>query len=318
MELITNKIFLEHDTGNHPENKSRLLCYPAIQEKPIPNGEQYLELIHPREYLQFVKDVCGRGQSFDQDTVTSPGTWAAATAAAAAAVMASESNDFALVRPPGHHAYRMRPSGFCIFNNIAIATEYQRRQGKKVFILDFDGHWGDGTADIFLEDNDVLYTSLHQFPAFPGGGWAEEIGSGKGKGYSVNVPLPVASGDDVFFKGLDVILQAARAFDPDVVAVSAGFDAHQADPLLELNLSTKAYYRVGELLRNNFPNVFAVLEGGYNVKVLSSCIDNFLAGINGRSAIGGEQPTHSTALVQEEFERRISRLLSAHKGFKLL
>lgn len=317
MDVIANKIFLAHDTGNHPENKTRLLYYPA-QETSIIDGEEYLELIHPKDYLRFVKDVCQRGQSFDPDTITSPGTWAAATAAVGAAVMASQSNDFALVRPPGHHAYRMRSSGFCIFNNIAVAVERLRRQGKKVFILDFDGHWGDGTADIFSENNDVLYTSLHQFPAFPGGGWGEEIGSGKGKGYTINIPLPVASGDDIFFKGLDVIFQAALAFKPDVVAVSAGFDAHQADPLLELNLSAKAYHEVGKLLKENFSGTFAVLEGGYNVKVLPSCIDNFLAGINGKPAVGDVQPTRSSVPVIEEFERRLSIVHSAHKGFKLL
>lgn len=318
MDIIYNSISLGHDTGNHPENRSRLLSYPALKESQIIDGNEFLELIHPAAYIAHIKTVCRLGQPFDQDTRTSPGTLAAATAAVGAAVMASQSNGFALVRPPGHHAYRERASGFCIFNNIAIAVERLRRQGKKVFILDFDGHWGDGTADIFYAHNDVLYASLHQYPAFPGGGTDAESGSGKARGFTINVALPPESGDDVFFKGMEIVMTAALKFKPDVVAVSAGFDAHQHDPLLQLCLSSKAYHRVGEMLFGNFRDVFAVLEGGYNAKYLPLCIDNFLAGIHGKPAIGDERPTHSSVKVLEEFDMRISHLLSAHKGFGLL
>lgn len=318
MDIIYNKIFLEHDTGEHPENKTRLLSYPSRPEKEIIDGIEFLELIHPADYVKFAKEVCYSGEPFDQDTCTSPGTWAAATASVGAAVMASQTNGLALVRPPGHHAYRTRASGFCVFNNIAVAVERLRRQGKKVFILDFDGHWGDGTADIFGEYNDVLYASLHQYPAFPGGGSETEIGTGKGKGLTINVPLPPQSGDDVFFNGLEPIMAAAIKFKPDAVAVSAGFDAHQHDPLLQLSLSSKAYHRVGEMLKGDFRDIFAVLEGGYNVKYLPLCIDNFLAGINGNPSVGDEPPTRSIEDVSEEFDSRLSRLLSAHRGMGLL
>ncbi len=315
MEIIYNKIFLSHDTGNHPENKSRLLSYPALRETPIIDGQEFLPLIHPKPYIAYVQEACRYGEAFDQDTVTSPGTFDAAVAAVGAAVMASDSKGFALVRPPGHHAYRERSTGFCIFNNIAVAVEHQRRQGKKVFILDFDGHWGDGTADIFYEYDDVFYASLHQYPAFPGGGSQEEIGAGPGQGYTLNVPMPPGSGDDVFLKGMEIILTAARAFKPDIVAVSAGFDSHQHDPLLNLRLSSKAFYYVGDMLSKNFSNIFAVLEGGYNIEFLPNCIDNFLAGINGKQALGTERSTHSETNVLEEFDTRLAGLRSAHKRF---
>lgn len=318
MDIIYNKIFLGHDTGNHPENKARLLSYPALKETPIIDGEEFLELIHPASYISLVKEACRQNRSFDQDTRTSPGTWAAAVAAVGAAVMASQSNGFAFVRPPGHHAYRERASGFCIFNNIAIAVERLRRQGKKVLIIDFDGHWGDGTSDIFYQNNDVLYASLHQYPAFPGGGSETEIGSGKGKGLTINVPLPPESGDDVFLKSMDVVMGAALKFKPDAVAVSAGFDSHQHDPLLQLCLSSKAYHRAGEMLCREFRDIFAVLEGGYNTNVMPVCIDNFLAGIHGQRAVGDERSTHSSVKVLEEFDMRLSHLLSAHKGQGLL
>ena len=318
MDIIYNSIFLAHDTGNHPENKSRLLSYPALKETPLIDGEEFLEIVHSTAHILSVKEACRHGRSFDPDTHASTGSYAAAVGAVGAAVMASQTNNFALVRPPGHHAYRERSSGFCIFNNIAVAAEHLRRQGKKVFILDFDGHWGDGTADIFYGSNDVLYVSLHQYPAFPGGGTDAEAGSGKGKGFTINVALPPESGDDIFLKGMEVIMSAALKFKPDVVAVSAGFDAHQHDPLLQLCLSSKVYHRVGEMLSREFCEVFAVLEGGYNTKYLPLCIDNFMAGINGKPAVGDERSTHSSVKVLEEFDMRLSHLLSAHKGHGLL
>ncbi len=318
MNILYNKIFLDHDTGNHPENKSRLLSYPDLKETSIVDGSEFLELIHTPAHISFVQEVCRNRRSFDGDTHTSAGSYAAAVAAVGAAVMASDSQGFALVRPPGHHAYRERASGFCIFNNISIAVERLRRQGKKIFILDFDGHWGDGTADIFYAYNDVLYTSLHQYPAFPGGGTDAEAGTGKGQGFTINVALPPESGDDVFLKGMDVIMAAALKFKPDIVAVSAGFDAHQHDPLLQLCLSSKAYHRAGEMLTREFRDVFAVLEGGYNTKYLPLCIDNFLAGMNGKPALGDERSTHSSVKVLEEFDMRLSHLLSAHKSYGLL
>ena len=148
-------------------------------------------------------------------------------------------------------------------------------------ILDIDGHLGDGTSHIFYHDPNVLFCSLHQYPAFPGNGWVDEIGSGPGQGFTINLPLPPGSADDIFWQGMSFLQSIAEVFRPDVVAISAGFDAHHSDPLLQLGLSLNCYFRCGVWLRDHFKNVFAVLEGGYNLNTLPKAINQFYHGING-------------------------------------
>jgi len=306
MELIYNSIFLEHDTGNHPENKSRLLSLGDLPETEIENGEKYLTLVHTPEYIEKVKETCKEGGMLDADTIASRQSYEAAIYAVGATVLASEIGGFALVRPPGHHAYPNYGSGFCLFNNIAIAVQKLINEGKKVLIFDFDGHLGDGTETIFYNSNKALFWSLHLFPAFPGTGDADEIGSENGRGYTINVPLPTESGDDVFFEGINTFLPAAKEFNPDVVAISAGFDAHQSDFLLRLRLSLNAFYKIGRLISSNFDNVFATLEGGYNTEFLPKCIYNFLDGINNEEQRFFEAETDSWIQTHDEFEGRIS------------
>jgi acetoin utilization deacetylase AcuC-like enzyme len=222
--------------------------------------------------------------------------------------MASQTNDFALVRPPGHHAYRTRASGFCLFNNIAVAVQKLVNEDKRILIIDIDGHYGNGTADIFYTTNKVLYCSLHQYPAFPRNGFVNEIGEGEGKGFNINIPLPPSSGDDLFRDGCEIIFSIARMFKPNAVAVSAGFDAHHADPLLNLRLSANSFYWVGQKLRENFTNIFAVLEGGYNTDYLPDCVYNFINGINGDKIKLEENSTSSTEYATEEYQRRMKML----------
>lgn len=306
MHLIYNPIFLEHDTGMYPENKKRLLTLEDLPEQEVINGEKYLSLVHSKEYIEKIREYCEREEDLDIDTKVSKESYKAAIHAVGATVMASENGGFALTRPPGHHAHRDKTSGFCLFNNIAIASQRLAESGKRVLIFDFDGHYGDGTAQIFYESNAVMYWSIHQFPYFPGGGDATDIGEGKGKGYTLNIPLPADSGDEIFMDAIESFLPVAEKFKPDVVGLSAGFDSHQYDMLTGLRISANAYYKVGRLFGEKFDNVFASLEGGYNIRIFSDCLLNFLAGINQEEMPYTEKETDSMIQVYYEYEGRKS------------
>ena len=306
--MLYNKIFLSHDTGSHPENIKRLQAFGDLEETNIESGLPYLALVHPESHIKIIREACACNDMLDQDTLTSPGSFEAAVHAAGAAVMASQSGGFALARPPGHHAYAARAGGFCLFNNIAVAAQKLVNEGKRVFIFDIDGHYGNGTSDIFYNTDKILYASLHQYPAFPGNGFVDELGAGEGRGFNINVPLPPGSGDDLFHEGCEYILSIARKFKPDAVAVSAGFDAHHSDPLLNLRLSANSFHWVGKSLSENFNHVFAVLEGGYNTDYLPKCVYNFIDGINGEKMRFIEDETVSHVRVADEFRRRMEML----------
>lgn len=308
MRLIYNKIFLEHDTGMHPENKKRLEVFGGLDETKIESGEPYLQIIHTKEHIREVKKACASGKSLDSDTITSKKTYDAAIYAVGASVMASRTGDFALVRPPGHHAYPDRSSGFCIFNNLAIAVQKLVNEGKKVLIFDFDSHLGDGTQKIFYSTDKVFYWSIHQYPAFPGRGWVNEVGSGKGKGFTLNVPLPPKTADDLFLLSIRKFIPLVKKFKADVVALSAGFDGYQEDLLLDLKLSYNSYYELGKIVRDNFSNYFATLEGGYNTKALPCCVYNFLDGVNGKKQRFKEEPTRTDPEVKKEWKNRIAQV----------
>ncbi len=319
MNLIYNRIFFEHKPKyEHPENPRRLLSFNNLEESKIESGEKYLKLIYNDEYIKKVKYASENEANLDPDTYTNTKSYEVACYAVGAAIKAAKQDDFALVRPPGHHANSSKAMGFCLFNNIAIACKWLNERGKKVFLLDIDGHHGNGSQDIFCETNKVLFLSTHQYPAYPGTGWVNEIGSGKGKYFTINLPLLPYTGDDIFIDTLSKIIPIVKdQYNPNVVAVSAGFDAHKDDPLLQLNLTVNSYYKIGKLLSSNFKNIFACLEGGYNINVLPHCVSAFLMGVNNENAKieFKEQKTKSAANIEREFQSRMQSLRMSMDGY---
>ena len=304
--------FLNHDTGpGHPECADRLrvideaLSQPnfnsVIQiEAPLPNDvEEKLALIHtPAMISRVLTGIPEQGLSyFDADTVASPGTKTAALRAVGALCNAVDrictgkaEKAFCAVRPPGHHAMPGYPMGFCLFNNIAIAAEYARTryQLERIAIVDFDVHHGNGTQAAFYEQAQVLYASSHQWPHYPGSGTPLENGVGN----IVNVPLPAGTNGAVFrAKYNEIILPAVRKFQPQLILVSAGFDAHKDDPLASLRLEEDDYRWISDELvkiADEYCNgrIISTLEGGYNLKALAASVATHIASLAGLN--GGE------------------------------
>lgn len=310
MHLIYNKIFLKHKTGMHPECPERLAYFNKhLKETKLDDGDGYLDLVYDKDYISMIKKYSENEQGIDADTYLNKYSYKAACYAVGAAVKSAKEGSFSLGRPPGHHATGKKAMGFCLFNNIAIASQFLANNGKKVFIIDFDGHHGNGTQDIFYGTDKVLYLSIHQHPAYPGTGLVDEIGKGDGKGFTINIPMPPYTGDDLYLKILNkTIPMIKKQYNPDIVAVSAGFDGHHSDPLLQLNLTTNAYYETGKLLSKNFKNIFACLEGGYNLEYLHKNILDFINGINNKKQQFKEESTESDNDVINDFKLRMDIL----------
>ncbi len=296
--LFSDEAMLAHDTGpHHPERADRLRAIHdtlsaaaldgVVWETPSPAERMQVELVHAAEYVDRIEGLRGRSGQFDPDTIVSPGSVEAAYMAAGAAIDAVEAvhenpgvNAFALVRPPGHHAERGKAMGFCLFNNIAIAAAHaaQSLGMKRILIVDWDVHHGNGTHYSFYDRQDILVFNTHRYPFYPGTGEARETGRGNGAGYTVNVPLPAGMGDGDYQFAFDTVLEPiAHSYEPDLVLVSAGFDAHEFDPLGGMEVTAEGFGALCtqvQRIADDYAGgrLALILEGGYDLDGLSESV----------------------------------------------
>ena len=316
--VVSSERFAEHQTPpGHPECAERAEVMDGVANEwrhrggevvaPPEATREQLARVHDTDHLRRISETAGTAMALDPDTYTSPETYEIAKLAAGAAVDAVErvmsglhARALALVRPPGHHAERNRAMGFCFYNNVAVAAAHGQTLGAaRIAIVDYDVHHGNGTQHIFEGDSSVLYCSIHQYPYYPGTGAATEIGEGEAAGLTVNVPLEVGATDDDYHLVFDeIVLPVVSEFRPDLVLVSAGFDAHERDPLGGMRLTTGAFSAMTLALRMVADaccggRIVAVTEGGYDLKAFRESLVGVIDVLATEPALSPQWPTAS-------------------------
>ena len=338
--IVRDDRFKNHDTGfGHPENPERLTAIHSVLDgedfrdrlHPVPPRAatpEELGAIHTARYIEYVASTAGREHCYlDPDTHTSPLSYETALLAAGGLLSLIEKiwsgefkNGFAFVRPPGHHAEANRAMGFCLFNNIAVGAAHLRRRlgAERVLIVDWDLHHGNGTQHSFWQDPSVLYFSIHQYPHYPGTGHYDDVGGGPGEGFNINIPVSSRTKDNVYIQAFQRLLRpVALQFKPDMVLVSAGFDAHYCDPLGGVEVTERGYRIMTRILMEIAGECCGgklafTLEGGYDPQALKSSVREVLEQLSkgNPSGSGADDAVADGPMVHE-----VERVISVHRKY---
>ena len=342
--IVRDERYIEHVTDDyHPENPNRLRAIYAMLQHgdmegqfteiaPRPATREELEMVHLPSYIDLIASTAGQpARRLDPDTVASPKSYEAARLAAGGVLEAIEAvlqgkidNAFALVRPPGHHAESNRAMGFCIFNNIAVGAKYAMKiHGmERILIIDWDVHHGNGTQNTFYEDPEVLYFSTHRYGFFyPGTGAPAEVGSGKGEGFTVNVPMSPGSGDAEYGNVFHHILRPiALSYEPQLILVSAGFDTYSRDPLGGMGMTERGYARLTNIImdmaeRTCGGKIVITLEGGYDLDGLATSVKAVLGELRGDATIDAGECETEERNGYEGISDRLDKIIGYHRRY---